>query len=68
MPLLRCPNCDKVLIKYVSGCNAEYVLECRGCKEDIRIYSAGKTLICDEHLSMPELDKMMRFNKCPNFD
>ena len=61
MPLLRCPNCNKVLTEYINGF-AEYRQKCHNCKEMIRIYSAGQTLIYKEKLSFIELDKMMRTN------
>lgn len=67
MTLLRCPNCDKVLTEYISGF-AIYRQQCRNCKEFIRIFSAGQTAICKENLSIPEIDKMMRNNKYPDFN
>ena len=62
MPLLRCPNCDKVLTEYVNGF-AEYRQKCHNCKETIRIYSAGQTAICKEVLTTIEISIMMRHNK-----
>lgn len=64
---VHCPNCDKTIIDYISGYSAVYILKCRSCNEQIRIFSAGSTAIVKENLGFRELDKMVRNNKYPDF-
>jgi len=44
---VKCPNCNRTIAHYISGCNAVYRIKCQKCSMLIGVYSAGQTSLAE---------------------